>query len=105
MSLRAKAAFASIAITLLMSACGPAEQTEPAAAADNAVVDTAAIALEIAQNSIIIDTHIDVPYRIEEVAISTILAQSPAASMHHSCLFTLRQGLKPRGDPKKWPKS
>jgi len=67
MSLRAKAAFASIATILLISACGPTEQTEPAADAGDAVVDMAATAREITQNSIIIDTHIDVPYRIEDV--------------------------------------
>ncbi len=53
---------ASVAIVLLLTACGPAEQAE--APESEPTVDLAALASEIAQNSIIIDTHIDVPYRI-----------------------------------------
>ncbi len=54
---------------LAITACGPAAespQTAPAPAADTGATatDNAARALEIAQSSIIIDTHIDVPYRI-----------------------------------------
>ncbi len=69
---------AAIVIALLLTACGPAE--EPAAPADPAAiaeqpVDLAARAIEIAQSSIIIDTHIDVPYRIveewEDVSVAT----------------------------------
>ena len=65
------AAFAGLAATaVLISACGPAEQAEapaamPATTAEEPV-DLAAKAREIALNSIIIDTHIDVPYRLEE---------------------------------------
>ena len=52
-----------------ITACGPAAespQPESAPAADTGAVatDNAARAREIAQSSIIIDTHIDVPYRI-----------------------------------------
>lgn len=73
--------FRSVAFTataIFLSACGPAEQAaEPAAPAAPAedAVDLAAMANEIAQNSIIIDTHIDVPYRLydawEDVSVAT----------------------------------
>ena len=53
--------------TLLLAACGGGE-SGPAATGDTAesaaAVDNAARARDIAQESIIIDTHIDVPYRI-----------------------------------------
>jgi membrane dipeptidase len=66
------------AIAILLSACGPAEQAEtpsamPAPAAE-APVDLAAKAREIALNSIIIDTHIDVPYRLEEGWVDVSIA-------------------------------
>jgi membrane dipeptidase len=69
------------AVAIIISACGQAERpAEPAAPAAPAAapaepVDLAARATEIAQNSIIIDTHIDVPYRIveewEDVSVAT----------------------------------
>ncbi len=70
---------ALLASVVLISACGPAEQAEspaPAAtAAPEAAIDNAARAAEIAKNAIIIDTHIDVPYRLvdawEDVSEST----------------------------------
>lgn len=64
-----------------LTACGqtepPAspEASEPAPAATREAVDFAARAREIARNSIIIDTHVDVPYRIaeawEDVSVAT----------------------------------
>jgi membrane dipeptidase len=77
MSFRSIAIASIAALALLISACGPAEQAAaPApAAAPEVPVDLAALANEIAQNSIIIDTHIDVPYRIvdawEDVSVAT----------------------------------
>ncbi|MGI9205133.1 MAG: dipeptidase [Woeseiaceae bacterium] len=69
---------AILASLLLITACGPAEQAappEPTVATPEAAVDNAARAAEIAKNAIIIDTHIDVPYRIvdawEDVSEST----------------------------------
>jgi membrane dipeptidase len=67
------------AVAIIVSACGQAERpTEPAPtveAAAPAPADLAATAAEIARNSIIIDTHIDVPYRIvdewEDVSVAT----------------------------------
>lgn len=55
---------ASAMFTLL--ACGgpSSEQAPEAASADNATPDLAARAKDLAMSSIIIDTHIDVPYRI-----------------------------------------
>ncbi len=76
MSHRSFAAVSALAISFLLSACGPSEPVAvaPVAAPQSApseaperTVDTAATAREIAMNSIIVDTHIDVPYRIEEV--------------------------------------
>ncbi|MGI9262392.1 MAG: dipeptidase [Woeseiaceae bacterium] len=61
---------AILASLLLITACGPAEQaTSPApsaapAATSAAASDNAARAAEIAKNAIIIDTHLDVPYRL-----------------------------------------
>ena len=55
---------------LSIAACGPAaespqsESTPTAADAQPAPVDNAATAAELARSAIIIDTHIDVPYRI-----------------------------------------
>jgi membrane dipeptidase len=69
------------AVAIIVSACGQAERpadpaptTEPAATAP-APADMAATAADIARSSIIIDTHIDVPYRIveewEDVSVAT----------------------------------
>ena len=68
------------AAMLVLAACGPAE--EPAATAVTppapepaAEVDLAARAQELAQNFIIVDGHIDVPYRVidawEDVSVAT----------------------------------
>ena len=54
----------ALATIFLLAACGPAEQADTSSEATSAPVDLTAQAMEIAQNSIIIDTHIDVPYRI-----------------------------------------
>lgn len=69
---------AFLASLLFIAACGPAEQAsqpEPAAAPTETAADNAARAAEIAKNSIIIDTHIDVPYRLvdawEDVSVAT----------------------------------
>lgn len=70
-------ALTAVATALLITACGPAEQAETTVdeAAAPAAVDLATQANEIAQNSIIIDTHIDVPYRLhaewEDVSVAT----------------------------------
>ena len=45
---------------VLLAACGPASENS----SDTSVIDHAAEAQRIAQSSIIIDTHIDVPYRL-----------------------------------------
>ena len=50
--------FVALATCLLLTACGPAEQ------ADTSSEELAAQAMKIAKNSIIVDTHIDVPYRM-----------------------------------------
>jgi membrane dipeptidase len=75
MSFRSAAIASIAAIALLISACGPAEQVDAPATAPEEPIDLAALANEIAQNSIIIDTHIDVPYRIvdewEDVSMAT----------------------------------
>jgi len=65
---------AMIALAFLLSACGPTEQAVAPAATPEAPVDLAAQAAEIARTSIIIDTHIDVPYRLvdewEDVSVA-----------------------------------
>ncbi len=61
MTVRSLVAFATF---ILLSACGPAQQTDTSSEDTSAPVDLIARAMEIAQNSIVIDTHIDVPYRI-----------------------------------------
>lgn len=66
MSFRYTAIAASAAAAILISACGPAEQADAPAASPEEPMNIALRANELAQNSIIIDTHIDVPYRIEE---------------------------------------
>lgn len=48
----------------LVAACGPSQ--EPGAATADAAPDLEARARDIALSSIIVDTHIDVPYRLEE---------------------------------------
>jgi membrane dipeptidase len=64
-----------LALAFLLSACGPTEQAEAPVAAPETPVDLAAQAAEIARTSIIIDTHIDVPYRLvdewEDVSVAT----------------------------------
>ena len=64
---------ASTALASLIVACGPAEQ--PAATVPATEVDSATRAQAIAQDTIIIDTHIDVPYRLyggwEDVSVAT----------------------------------
>ena len=73
-----------LAATLLVAGCGRnAPEPEPAP------IDYNAEAQRIARDSIIIDTHVDVPYRLEAVpqdvykpltvAISTTPARSAAA--------------------------
>ena len=54
----------AIATIFLMAACGTAQQADTSSEDTSAPVDLASQAMKIAQNSIIIDTHIDVPYRI-----------------------------------------
>lgn len=49
----------SAAICLALAACGGEES-------ETAVVDPQIRAAEIAHTSIIVDTHVDVPYRLEE---------------------------------------
>ncbi len=61
MTARSLVAFATF---FLLAACGPAQQADTSSEDTSAPVDLTAQAMEIAQNSIIIDTHIDVPYRI-----------------------------------------
>jgi membrane dipeptidase len=60
----------ALATLSLLSACGQEQQTETSpevtSAPAPAPVDLAAQAMDIAQNSIIIDTHIDVPYRLHD---------------------------------------
>jgi membrane dipeptidase len=56
--------YVASATVFLLVACGPAQQADTVPAATSAPVDLAAKAMEIARNSIIIDTHIDVPFRI-----------------------------------------
>ncbi|HLT91915.1 MAG TPA: dipeptidase [Woeseiaceae bacterium] len=50
--------------TVLLAACAPPEQTEAASAP--AIPDLESRARDLALSSIIVDTHIDVPYRLEE---------------------------------------
>ncbi len=58
--------FAIVAILSLCVACGPGPQEETRSAGPSAATDIAARARAIAQDSIIVDTHIDVPYRLYE---------------------------------------
>jgi membrane dipeptidase len=57
---------ALLATILFLGACGPAQQDAPTAEETVAAPDLASQAMAIAKNSIIIDTHIDVPMRIHE---------------------------------------
>jgi membrane dipeptidase len=54
----------ALATFFLLSACEPAQQTDTSSEQPSSAVDLAARAREITRNSIIVDTHIDVPYRI-----------------------------------------
>jgi membrane dipeptidase len=65
----------NLAVAAMLIACGPAEdasapvtepQATPPAAQDHAPGEASAHARELAMNSIIVDTHIDVPYRLDE---------------------------------------
>jgi membrane dipeptidase len=61
----------AIVAALFLTACGP--DASPPATKD-AAVDPAARARAIAHDNIIIDTHIDVPYRLEEVPADVSVA-------------------------------
>lgn len=65
--------FVAVLFMILLAACNPSSEVPPAPA--GATTDLAATALTIAKNSIIVDTHIDVPYRIvdhwEDVSVAT----------------------------------
>ncbi|MBT5219646.1 MAG: membrane dipeptidase [Woeseia sp.] len=65
--------FSIFTAAILITACGSSEQTEPAL--PQPAVDNTAHAAELASSSIIIDTHIDVPYRVvdawEDVSVAT----------------------------------
>jgi len=54
------------ATLLFLVSCGPDRQADTASEETAAPVDLAVQAMEIAMHSIIIDTHIDVPYRLYE---------------------------------------
>jgi len=56
----------AIATLSLLSACGQEQPAETPPEVTSAPVDLAAQAMDIAQSSIIIDTHIDVPYRLHD---------------------------------------
>ena len=64
-----------LATFFLVAACGPKQQADNSTAESSEPVDLTAEAMEIAKNSIIIDTHIDVPNRIngawEDVSAAT----------------------------------
>ncbi|MDG2376964.1 MAG: membrane dipeptidase, partial [Woeseiaceae bacterium] len=66
---------AVFAISIYLTACGPSEQTAQPEAQDAATEDVRAYAMRLAQESIIIDTHIDVPYRLhdawEDLSVAT----------------------------------
>ena len=57
---------AVVAISIILAACGPSEPPAQSGAPEAAPEDPATRAKALARNSIIIDTHIDVPYRIFE---------------------------------------
>jgi membrane dipeptidase len=56
--------FIAMVTWLLLTGCGPAQQAETSTPEVSAAPDLAAQAMAIAMNSIIVDTHIDVPARI-----------------------------------------
>jgi len=58
--------YVAVATCFLLAACGAEQQADTVADEAPAPADMAAQALDIAQNSIIVDTHIDVPYRMHE---------------------------------------
>jgi len=66
---------AILAISINLAACGPSEQAGQPEGQDAATEDVATHAMRLAQDSIIIDTHIDVPYRLydawEDVSVAT----------------------------------
>ncbi|MBT8099947.1 MAG: dipeptidase [Gammaproteobacteria bacterium] len=53
-------------IALSLAACGPGTPEETAATVDHSAIDPAARARAITLGEIVVDTHIDVPYRLEE---------------------------------------
>jgi membrane dipeptidase len=57
---------AAVAASLLVGACGQADRDPQPTVPGPAAQDSAQLAQEIALNSIIVDTHIDVPYRLDE---------------------------------------
>lgn len=63
-----------IACTALAAACNPSQ--EPRAAAPDAASDLETRAQDIALSSIVVDTHIDVPYRLEEAWVDVSQATS-----------------------------
>ena len=66
---------AVLAISINLAACGPSEQADQPEGQNAATEDVATHAMRLAQDSIIIDTHIDVPYRLydswEDVSVAT----------------------------------
>ena len=66
---------AILAISFQIVACGQADQPATTSPTSKKVTDNATRAVELAKDSIIIDTHIDVPYRIhdawEDVSVAT----------------------------------
>ena len=55
-----------IASAALAAACSPSQEPQAAAASDAAAPNLEDRARDLAMSSIIVDTHIDVPYRLEE---------------------------------------
>jgi membrane dipeptidase len=66
---------AILAISFQIVACGQADQPATTSPTPEKMTDNATRAVELAKDSIIIDTHIDVPYRIhdawEDVSVAT----------------------------------
>lgn len=56
----------SFCCAALLAACGPSDRDVEAAPNGNGGMDLSEQARKLARNSIIVDTHIDVPYRLEE---------------------------------------
>jgi membrane dipeptidase len=54
----------ALGVVSMLAACGPAQQGETSSEETHAAPDLATQAMAIAKNSIIVDTHIDVPARI-----------------------------------------